>query len=81
MSTESDPSGHFVAVTKSDTTDLFINGRPPKAIYVGGAGDLALRGTNGVTVTLSNVIAGMYYPVRPKHVMAATTATGIVALY
>ena len=81
MSRESDPSGLWVAVTPSDSTDLFRNGKPPRGLHVGVAGNLSLRGTNGVTVVFKNCIAGMYYPYEAKHVMAATTATDIVALY
>ena len=37
MSDAGDPSGNGVAVTKSDTTDLRINGRPPKGFHIAAA--------------------------------------------
>lgn len=47
-------------------------------LYVGGAGNLMLRGANDVTVTIA-AGAGTWWPFREGKVMAATTATGIVA--
>ncbi len=51
----------------------------PDAIYVGGAGNLVLRGSDGVDATLA-VMAGQMLPVSPAQVRAATTATGLVGL-
>jgi hypothetical protein len=68
-----------VAVTPSDSTDL----GEPRALWVGGAGDVAMRftGSGATTVTLVGVPAGTLLPVAASKVMAATTATSIVALY
>lgn len=54
----------------------------PRALWVGGAGNLSLKfaGSNTVVV-ISAVPAGTYVQLRPTHIMAATTATNIVALY
>lgn len=55
----------------------------PKAIYVGGAGDIAMRGMNGGSDQIwKNVPAGSILPFRASHVRATgTTATLLLALY
>lgn len=64
-------------VTKSDST--IVNCR---AVYVGGAGDLAIMPLDGSTaVTLSAVPAGALLPIACAKIMSTnTTATLIVAL-
>lgn len=64
----------FANITTSDTVPQ------PKTIgiYVGGAGNLVVKGSDGIQATLA-VIAGQYVPGRFSFVMAATTATGLVA--
>lgn len=83
MTEHSDPSGRAAAITKSDTTILEQNGRPPRGIYVGGAGDVNVQFGDLVTsVLFENVPAGTILPIRPARVMSAsTTATAMVALY
>ena len=67
-----------VAVTKSDSTDLGST----RALWVGGAGDLAVRFVDtATTITLVGVAAGTLLPLQVNKVMEATTATSIVALY
>lgn len=63
------------AVTKSDSTPLNFN-----AIYVGGAGDVAIKHTEGGSaVTYVGVPAGTILPVSGVRVMSAgTTATNMV---
>lgn len=55
-----------------------------KAIYVGGAGNITftpLTGTQAAAdVVLTGVLVGHIYPISPKKVKAATTATLLVAL-
>lgn len=67
------------AVTKSDATVL----PPTRAVYVGGAGDLAVIFVGDTAaVTLSSVPAGTLLPIQVNKVMSTnTTATNIVALY
>lgn len=74
-----DPATILTAVTKSDTVGLV--GGACRGIYVGGAGDLVVKdASGGAAVTLKAVPAGSVLPIRVSFVMAATTATDIVAL-
>ena len=86
------PSTRFVAVTPSDSvlvqyTGQIITGGSAKVqigckwIYVGGAGDLVVMSDNGASITFQNVAAGTLLPISTDHVMAATTATNIIALF
>lgn len=80
MSIIEDVPSDFIACTPSDST--VVTGC--YGVYVGGAGDLAVRGigsTSGTTVTLVGVPAGTFVPGRFSRIMAATTATNIVLLY
>lgn len=47
-------------------------------LYIGGAGDVAITGEDGVNVTFIGVSAGMILPVVATHVLSATTATSVV---
>lgn len=68
-----------IAVTPSDSTDL----TGCKAIYVGGAGNLALRMINGgATLTFTAPTQGRVIDVPPiDRIMAATTATLLIAYF
>lgn len=68
-----------VAVTPSDSTDL--TGTATKGLWVGTAGNLSVKlsGDSSAT-TWKNVASGTYVPGNFIRVMAATTATDIVAL-
>jgi hypothetical protein len=48
---------------------------------VGGAGDLSVKMNSGNTVTVVGVAAGTLLPFQVIQVLAATTATSILALY
>lgn len=73
------PADGAAAVTPHNTTALTITCR---ALYIGGAGDVAVTMKNGDTVTFTGVLAGTVLPVRCTHVkVTGTTATNIVALY
>lgn len=66
----------WFAITPADS-DLATQ---PEAIYVGGAGNLVVRGSNDVDATLA-VLAGQVLPIKPKQVRSTgTTATGLVGL-
>lgn len=67
------------SVTKSDSTTF---SRMPRALYVGGEGDVAVRTAEGTNVTFASVPAGTILPIRCDRVLSTgTTATNIVALY
>jgi len=79
---ESNPSALFsanklTAVTPSDSTELV----GVRGLWVGGAGTvsvIAYGDTNAVSIVCP---AGVLLPIFAKKVMAATTATSIVAFY
>jgi hypothetical protein len=81
--TPSNPSALFSArsvatVTPSDSTDL-TNCR---ALWVGGSGNLVVQGIdNNSSVTIVIPTGGVLIPIFASRVMAATTATNIVAFY
>lgn len=70
------------AVTKSDSTDYVTSGTVPKALYIGAGGDVAVQlvDQDGTTVTFSGVLAGTILPIRPRKIMAATTASAIIGM-
>ncbi len=74
------PARRALAVTPHDTnalTDI------PKALYVGTAGNVTMRGVDGAADQLwKNVPAGALLPFRAAYVRATgTTAADILALY
>lgn len=75
------PASRFVAVTPDDSNNL---PQACRAIYVGGAGNVAITGqddADGQKTTFA-VTAGQILPVMAKRIFAnGTTATGLVALY
>jgi len=80
--TPSNPTAMFsarrlAAVTPSDSTDL----TGARAIWVGVAGNLVLKGVDDSSAVTLVVPAGVLIPVFVARVMAATTATSLVALY
>lgn len=73
------PACNAVAVNPSDTADLAF---ASKALYVGGAGNVALVTVGGDTVTYVGVPAGSYLSVRVRRVLATgTTASSIISEY
>ena len=73
------PVRRAAAVTKSDSTVI----ETTRGLWVGGAGDLAVRFSDdrATTITIVGVPAGTLVPLSVVQVMNATTATSIVALY
>jgi len=69
------PANSFFAITPGATALATV----PAAIYVSGAGNLVVRGADGNDATFV-VPAGAIVPIRPRYVLGATTATGIVGL-
>lgn len=63
-----------VAVTPSDSTQVGLVG-----LYIGGAGDVTVKGKSGVAVTFVGCPAGLILPISVRAVMSTgTTATSIV---
>ena len=74
---ETFPASGAATVTPSDSTEINC-----RALYVGGAGTVVVQlPSRGVSLTFAGVLAGTILPVSARRVMAATTATNIVALY
>ena len=74
------PAEDAIAITPSDTPAPV--GVITRALYVGGAGDIAVRMQGGATVTLANVPSGSFLPLRVQQVLGTgTTATGIVGFW
>jgi hypothetical protein len=73
------PASGGEAVTTHDTTEFATVSR---AIYVGGAGDVAAVMADGSVLTFSAVPAGTLLPIRCKRINSTnTTATLMLALY
>lgn len=73
---EAIPGGDAVAITPSDATAVIFH-----AVYVGGAGNVAVRTSRGTTVTFVGVPAGTILPIKCDRVMATnTTATSLVGM-
>ncbi len=74
-----EPSGHQVAVTPSDSVNLEAMTR---GIYIGGAGNLAYYSALGDEITLTGVLAGTLLPFRVYRILSSgTTATNITAIF
>ena len=66
-------------ITPSDSTRF----PPTRGLYIGGSGNLVVEmaGDGGATRTYKNVVGGYDYSRRVVRVLAATTATDIVAMW
>ena len=74
-----EPAVHAEAVTPSDGDTL---GTVSRALFVGGAGNVAVVMVTGDAVTFAGVTAGSFLPIRVKQVKSTdTTATLILNLY
>ena len=78
--TPSAPATRALVVSPHDTNAL---SDIPKALYVGTAGNITMRGVNGAADQLwKNVPAGTVLPFRAQYVRATgTTAADLLALY
>lgn len=80
-STADSTATNAAAVTPSDTVNLT---NVAKALYIGGAGNVAVYMEDAplTTVVFNNAQAGSVLPIRVVRVLATnTTATGIVSLF
>ncbi len=74
---QTSPGENAAEVTASDSTTLYSRG-----LYVGGSGDVVVTMYgNGAEVTFVGVPSGSVLPIKVSKVMAATTATDIVAIW
>lgn len=78
----------WVVITPSDTVSIGESAagdgkaRPPRAVYVGGAGNIVAVMGDGTTATFSAVPAGTVLPIQPRRINStSTTATLMLALY
>ncbi len=75
------PARGGFAVTPTDGAGVQWTTGPVRSLWVGGAGNVALVGLDGNTVTLSGVAAGTLIPIGALRVNSTnTTATLIVGL-
>lgn len=83
MSQLTRPGASTVAVTASNTVDITqLNGEYPRALWVGGAGNVAVVTPDGVANTITGVPAGTLLPIQVRRVNStSTTATSMVAIY
>jgi hypothetical protein len=75
----SGPATGGFAITKSDAT---VFAQPTRAVWVGGAGNLAVTYLDGTTDVITGVPAGTLLPIRVTQVLSTgTSATTISGLY
>ena len=67
-----------VAVTPSDSTELPVT----RALFIGTAGDVVVTMADGQTpITFANIANATMLPIQVQKVLAATSASDILALY
>lgn len=71
------PAERFFSITPGagDLTHV------PRALYVGVSGDVVIQDMDGNQVTLVDLAAGVFHPIRCRKVLGATDATNIVGAY
>lgn len=73
------PAIDWEDVTPNDSTAL---SRTPRAVYIGGAGNLSVISHEDNTSTFVGLTAGTVLKIQPNIIKATgTTATNIIALY
>lgn len=77
------PGASTVAITTSDANDIAkFNGDYPRALWVGGSGNVAIVTPDGVVNTFEAVAAGTLLPVQTRRVNTTnTTATKMLGIY
>ena len=84
MSEATRPGASVVTVTQSDTADITKkNGEYPRALWIGGAGNVKLTTPDGVDAVFEGVPAGTLLPVRTRRVWdnGTTVTAAIVGIY
>jgi len=72
------PARELVAITPDDDND--IPGGPVRSVWVGAAGDLAVKDLEGNSVTLVGVLAGSVLPIYAVRVLESSTAGSLVGM-
>lgn len=72
-------ASYYTTVTPSDSTDFAAG--VCGALYVGGAGNVAVVRPDGTAVTFPAVAGGYLFVCARRVNFANTSATGIIALY
>lgn len=72
------PISHMFSITPHDTDEL---ASVTRALYVGTAGNVVVVTASGDEVTLNNLAAGVWHPMRIKQVKTATTAQNLIGGY
>lgn len=86
MSNPTRPGSGVVDITQSDTADIAkskLTGEYPRAIWVGGAGDVKVTAADGSVGTFVGVAAGTLLPVQTRRVWdnGTTVTAAIVGIY
>lgn len=84
MNDSTRPGSGVVAVTQSDTDDISKrNGEYPRALWVGGAGNVKLTAPDGTVAVFEGVAAGTLLPVQTRRVWdnGTTVTAAIVGIY
>ena len=74
------PSRRAAAIVPHDTAEQKVNGRPMRAVYVGGTGHVVVLDDEGTTTTFSAVPIGTILPISGV-ITNASTATLMVGIY
>ena len=78
MAKGTEPATGGASITPHDTTQIATAHR---AIYVGGAGNLAITSSGGDSLTFVGVPAGTVLPIKASVILSTgTTATSIVVI-
>jgi hypothetical protein len=74
-----EPALKGFVISPDDQADLAVL---PRAIYVGGSGNVTVKMLDNTTLVFIGVLGGSFLPIRPSRVMATgTTATAMVGVY
>ncbi len=74
-----EPARSGFTVTPSDTNIFTVC---PRALYIGSDGNVTVKMFEGMTLTFTNIPAGLLLPIRVQQVLkTGTTASGILGLY
>lgn len=86
MADQTRPAAGVVTVTQSDTADIAkssLTDNYPRALHVGGAGNVKVTAADGSVATFEGVTANTILPVQTRRVWdtGTTVTAAIVGLY